>query len=350
MKNFKVVIFAIIFILCMLICPETKAFPASAPVIYEGIDVSEWQGNIEWESVENSRIKIVYIRASEGNSYKDPYAINNYNEAKECGLKVGFYHYLTASNREEAIEQACFFSSIIQGLEVDCRLAMDFEYFQDLSVDEINVIAETFLEEVEKNTGKDVVIYSDAYNAANVFSKELANKYPIWVADYDVSEPMNGNWKAWDGFQYSDQGQIYGIKGYVDRDLFTSGILLSDTSKIPEVINSSEKSETKVITVYRGQTLSLIAEEYNTSYQYLARINNISNPNLIYVGQKIIVPVHENIDIHDTNHNLYIVKRNDTLWQIALKYGVSIESIVKLNNIANPNLIFIGQILRIPAL
>ena len=90
--------------------------------------------------------------------------------------------------------------------------------------------------------------------------------------------------------------------------------------------------------------------EYNTSYQYLARINNIVNPNLIYVGQRIKVPNFDDSTIHDTSHELYIVKRGNTLTGIAREFGVTIESIVELNDIANPNLIYTSEVLRIPTI
>ena len=89
---------------------------------------------------------------------------------------------------------------------------------------------------------------------------------------------------------------------------------------------------------------------YNTSYQYLAKINNISNPNLIFVGQRIYVPTLESSNKGDTSHILYVVKRGNTLTQISTLYDVSIQSIVDLNDIANPNLIFAGEILRIPTI
>lgn len=90
--------------------------------------------------------------------------------------------------------------------------------------------------------------------------------------------------------------------------------------------------------------------QYNTSYEYLAQINDISNPNLIFVGQKIFVPTLENNNLGDTSHNLYIVQRGNTLTQISNLYDVSINSIVVLNNISNPNLIFVGEVLRIPSI
>ena len=198
---------------------------------------------------------------------------------------------------------------------------MDFEVFNGLEVNEINNVAMAFLTTVEELSGKECVIYSDAYNAREVFSKELANKYPIWVADYFVEEPeSNGKWDTWVGFQYTDRGRIEGINGNVDRDEFTGGIFLNNNSKIPTDTVPDRTENSKYVVVKRGNTLSQIAKEYNTSYQYLAKINNIKNPNLIYVGQKIKVPVLSDNQIHDTSHKLYIVRRGNTLTQIAREY------------------------------
>lgn len=327
------------------------AFPPSDEKIYQGIDVSEWQGEIDFREVASSGIEVVYIRASEGTNYIDPYFKENYEQAKENGLRTGFYHFLTATTVDEAEREAEFFVSNIKGLEPDCKLAMDFEVFDGLGVDEINEISKVFLEKVEELSGKECVIYSDASNAENVFDEELAKKYPIWVADYFVEEPSNnGKWNTWVGFQYTDRGRINGIDGNVDRDRFTGGIFLNDTSSIPTDTTKDVEQEYKYISVKRGQTLSKIAKEYDTSYKYLAKINDISNPNLIYVGEEIKVPVLDNERIHDTSHRLYIVKEGDTLSRIAKEYGVSIERLVDLNDISNPNLIYVGEILRIPTI
>ena len=342
-------IFLVFFLFCFSF--EVQAFPASSTVRYDGIDVSEWQGEIDFAEVYESGIEVVYIRASEGNGYKDPYYLRNYEGAKDNGIKVGFYHYLTARTEAEALEEAEFFISVIKGLQVDCRLAMDFESFGELSRQEINDISKAFLDEVKRLSGKETVIYSDAYNARFTFNEELAEEYPIWVADYDVTEPRDGNWSTWVGFQYTDSGRIDGIDGNVDRDYFTDGILLEDNSSVPTDTTPEPIENTREIIVKRGDTLSQIAAEYNTSYQYLARINNIPNPNLIYVGQRIEVPNNlETTDINDTSHKLYIVQRGDTLTAISQEFDVSISSIVELNNIGNPNLIYAGQILRIPTI
>ena len=331
------------------ISTQAFAFSQSSEKLYNGIDVSEWQGNIDFGEVARAGIEVVYIRASEGRGYVDPYFRENYEKAKANGLRTGFYHFLTATSVAEAKEEAEFFVSNIKGLEPDCRLAMDFKVFNGLDVSAINEISRVFLETVEKLSGKECVIYSDAYNARTVFSKELAEDYPIWVADYFVEEPeSNDKWKFWVGFQYSDRGIINGIDGNVDRDYFTNGVFLNNVSQIPKDTVTDKNQEFKYIRVNRGETLSGIAIKYNTSYQYLARINSIANPNLIYVGQELKVPVLADYNIHDTSHRLYIVRRGNTLTQIAREYGVTIENIVELNGIANPNLIYVGETLRIP--
>lgn len=342
-------IFSIILLIVILMSMiPVFAFPPSYEKIYQGIDVSEWQGRINFKEVAESGIEVVYIRASEGTSYIDPYFMDNYRGAKENGIRVGFYHFLTATTTEEAEREAKFFVSNIKGLEPDCKLAMDFEVFNGLGREEINRISKVFLEKVEELSGKECVIYSDASNARDVFDEELAKKYPIWVADYFVDEPANnGKWDSWVGFQYSDKGRIKGISGNVDRDRFTGGIFLSDTSSIPNDTTSNPEQNFKEIVIKRGDTLSKIAKEYNTSYQYLAKINNISNPNRIYVGEEIKVPVLEDEKIHDTSHRLYIVKRGDTLTKIAREYRLTVKEIVELNDISNPNRIYVGEILRV---
>ena len=350
--NKKLILIICFFVTCIFISSFRKvlAFPASSTEIYDGIDVSEWQETIDFAEVKASGIDIVYIKSSEGSNYIDPYFSTNYASAKENNLNIGFYHFLTAKTEQEAVTQARFFVSVVNGLDSDCRLAMDFEVFDGLNVQEINDISIAFLAEVENLSKKEVVIYSDAFNARNTFSSELSSRYPIWVAEYGVSEPSNGNWSTWIGFQYTNRGRISGISGFVDRDYFTTEIFLSDNTTITIPDSSTPSVNTNYVIVQRGDTLSEIALRYNTSYQYLAKINNIQNPNLIFVGERIYVPSLEDSNVGDTSHVLYVVKRGNTLTQISRLYGVSIDAIVQLNEIQNPNLIFAGEILRIPTI
>ena len=357
MKNIRKMIISFLVVVTMpmyiLIAP-VYAFGPSSSNIYDGIDVSGWQGNIDYSEVASSGIEIVYMKASEGTSFVDPYFNQNYTNAKANGLKVGFYHYLTARSNSEAVAQANFFVSTISGMIPDCRLAMDFESFGSLSAEEINEIGLTFMQTVESLSGKEMVIYSDTSNASNIFGGGLTN-YPLWVAQYEVEEPTpNGNWNSWVGWQYTDAGEISGINGYVDRDRFTDGILLNENSEVPLPDNTNKPSAggTTTITIQRGQTLSGIALEYNTTVQILVELNNIANPNLIYAGSTLIVPSGENPIDTDGNstsgQTIYVVQRGDTLNKIAAEFGTTARAIAVENNIRNINLIYVGQRLIIP--
>ena len=155
----------------------TYAITPSSSDEYQGIDVSDWQGYIDYSSVKASGIDIVYIKASQGSHIKDAYFDINYENAKANGLKVGFYHFLTATNTEEAEQEAQFFASVISGKTPDCKLAMDYESFNGVGTDEINNISIAFLETVKRLTNRDVIIYSDLYNSQNTFNSKLAQIY-----------------------------------------------------------------------------------------------------------------------------------------------------------------------------
>ena len=337
-----------------ILTSRTYAFGPSSDEIYEGIDVSGWQGSINYSEVKDSGVDIVYMKASEGSNYVDSHFDQNYTNAKANGLNVGFYHYLTATNIEDAIKEANFFVATISGKTPDCKLAMDFEAFNNLNIEEINQIGITFMKTVEKLSGKQMIIYSDAYNANNVFEGELEN-YPLWVAEYEVEEPeVYVKWNTWEGWQYEDDGEINGINGYVDRDKFTKQVFLDNKEEIPlpENVKKPLAGGTTTIIIQSGDTLTELAIEYNTTVERLVELNNIPNPNLIFAGATLIVPSGETEEDSDQNstsgQSIYIVRNGDTLDEIADQFGTTPTAIAIENNITNINLIYVGQRLIIP--
>ena len=308
-KIIKIICTALIiptFLICFLM-PNSMALSPSSEPTYPGIDVSGYQGNIDYSRVAKAGIKIVYMKSSEGNSYVDSRFERNYTEAKKNGLKVGVYHFLTARSISQAEHQAQFFVSLISNKSIDCKLAMDFENFGNLNKKQINEIAIAFINKVKELSGKEIVVYSNTYTATYVFEGEVTN-YPLWVAQYGVSQPQdNGNWSSWVGWQYADDGEVNGINARVDMDKFTKEILLSDTSEIPDVENPNSggnggneggnhngngsgnngdnnsdgnnngNPKTKTIIIKWGDTLSQIALDYNTTVRRLVELNNIEN-------------------------------------------------------------------------
>lgn len=233
---------------------------------------------------------------------------------------------------------------------------MDYEVFGGVGTQEINQIAQAFIETTKRLTNKDVIIYSDLSNAESTFSRELAQNNELWIAYYEDRtrlENINANWNTYIGIQYSDRGSVNGINGAVDMDLYTEEIFLDEATQIPNVEqpeNSNINTQNITYTVQRGDTLWSIANRYGTSIQEIVNLNNIANPNLIYPGQQIRIQTNTIINGEETRGTgdiIYTVKRGDTLSQIARIYNVTVNHIVELNDIQNPNLIYPGEKLRI---
>ena len=323
-----------------------RAIPPSGGRQYRGIDISEFQGEIDFEEVRRSGIEAVYIRAGAG-EYTDEYFAENYERARAAGLKIGFYHYVTARSVEEGRRQARFFASLAAGREPDMRLVMDFEYFGSLSVSQINAISEAYLDELTALTKRGAVIYSDLSNARNIFSRALAEKYPLWAAQYGADEPSaNGKWREWVGFQYTDEGRVGGIYGNVDRNIFTEGIFLSDSERIDGEKRTSVRARTRTLTVYvrAGDTLWAIAREYGTTVEAIVRENRIADPNRIFAGERLRIT----LPARGSGEEIYTVRRGDTPISIAGKFGVTLSALEDRNGLERGETIYAGDKLSIP--
>lgn len=323
-----------------------RAIPPSGGRQYRGIDISEFQGEIDFEEVRRSGIEAVYIRVGAG-EYTDEYFAENYERAKAAGLKIGFYHYVTARSVDEGRRQARFFASLAAGREPDMRLAMDFEYFGSLSVSQINAISEAYLDELTALTRREAVIYSDLSNARNIFSRALAEKYPLWAAQYGADEPSaNGKWREWVGFQYTDEGRVGGIYGNVDRNIFTDGIFLSDSGRIDGEKRTTVRARTRTLTVYvrAGDTLWAIAREYGTTVEAIVRENRIADPNRIFAGERLRIT----LPARGSGEEIYTVRRGDTPISIAGKFGVTLSALEDRNGLERGETIYAGDKLSIP--
>lgn len=323
-----------------------RAIPPSGGRQYRGIDISEFQGEIDFEEVRRSGIEAVYIRVGAG-EYTDEYFAENYERAKAAGLKIGFYHYVTARSVDEGRRQARFFASLAAGREPDMRLAMDFEYFGSLSVSQINAISEAYLDELTALTRREAVIYSDLSNARNIFIRALAEKYPLWAAQYGADEPSaNGKWREWVGFQYTDEGRVGGIYGNVDRNIFTEGIFLSDSGRIDGEKRTTVRVRTRTLTVYvrAGDTLWAIAREYGTTVEAIARENRIVDPNRIFAGERLRIT----LPARGNGEEIYTVRRGDTPISIAGKFGVTLSALEDRNGLERGETIYVGDKLSIP--
>ena len=323
---------------------HVSAISADTDEVFSGIDVSVYQGDIDFEQVKNSVIEVVYIRAGYGFSVTDPKFEENYTNATKAGLKCGAYYFVTARNTEQAYLQATRFAELISGKTFAARPAMDFEEFGSLGKNGINIVGLAFMQKLRELTGIVPILYTDAYNASETWDWNFA-QFPLWVADYSAEEPYvtSNIWQSYAGFQYSDRGEIPGIYGNVDLDRFTSSVFLNGANEV----TPTKSPDAIRYTVKRGDTLWGIAKKFGVTVSAVVNANNIRNPNLIYVGEVFIIPHMTSAE--SFGYTLYTVRRGDTLWGISRNFGTSINSIVTLNGIENPNLIYAGEVFKIPS-
>lgn len=323
---------------------HVSAISADTDEVFSGIDVSVYQGDIDFEQVKNSGIEVVYIRAGYGFSVTDPKFEENYTNATKAGLKCGAYYFVTARNTEQAYLQATRFAELISGKTFAARPAMDFEEFGSLGKNGINIVGLAFMQKLRELTGIVPILYTDAYNASETWDWNFA-QFPLRVADYSAEEPYvtSNIWQSYAGFQYSDRGEIPGIYGNVDLDRFTSSVFLNGANEV----TPTKSPDAIRYTVKRGDTLWGIAKKFGVTVSAVVNANNIRNPNLIYVGEVFIIPHMTSAE--SFGYTLYTVRRGDTLWGISRNFGTSINSIVTLNGIENPNLIYAGEVFKIPS-
>lgn len=326
-------------LLAALLC-ICAGITGAAGAVYEGVDISVWQGAVDFRQVRASGRDVAYIRAGEGMTEDLRFRENAVN-ARLAGLKTGFYYFVTAVTEEEARLQAAYFAELIRPYAYDCRPAMDYEVFDGLSDDAVNALAVVFAEELAERTGVTPLFYTDAFRAENLWSGGLV-RYPLWVAAYGAENPETGPWREWAGFQYSDQGQVAGVPGRVDLDRYTDAVLLTPAERASAPDTPTRNQTVFRYTVQRGNTLWAISRRFGVTVAALVEENQIQNPNLIYPGQVLRIPDR------DVRSFRYEVRRGDTLWAISRRFGVTVAQLVEQNAIQNPDLIYPGQILRIP--
>ena len=152
-------------------------------------------------------------------------------------------------------------------------------------------------------------------------------------------------WATGEGIPSWVKGHTYSVAQVSGNRVLLSGInswINKSDVEIISVANTQPAPATSTYTVRSGDTLSSIAAKFGTSYQALASLNGISNPNIIYIGQ--VLRVNGSVS---NSSVYYTVRSGDNLSSIASRYGVSYQSIAALNGLSNPNLIFAGQTLKI---
>ena len=354
----------------MLVFSVAIPIPASAAGIMDGIDVSNWQNGIE---VDKMDMDFVICKATEGTSYVNPDCDRVYQDAKNSGKKTGVYHYASGG---DALAEAKFFVGNISDYIGESILVLDFEAD---AVNEGVGWAKDFLDAVYNMTGVKPLIYMSR-SAVNRYDWSSVHDagYGLWVAAYykgyttiygfEDNPTLYGSVDAWEGelalYQYTSSGRLSGWSGNLDLDKFYGDESTWDafagysggasgsgggsgTNYSPGNVEHSDDKAT-YYTVRSGDTLSGIAQRYNTTYQAIAEKNGISNPNLIYPGQRLLISGKYASSSGASGPGTYTVRSGDCLSTIGSRLGVPWKSIASANDIRSPYTIYPGEVLTIP--
>lgn len=192
-----------------------------------GIDVSKWNGEIDWDRVRDAGVEFAIIRAGyrgsvTGSLVEDPYFIANMKGAAASGIPVGVYFFTQAVNEVEAVEEASAVLQMVKEYNLDYPVFIDTEgaggngRADGLDVEDRTLVCEAFCRTVE-NAGYRAGVYGSRnwYNN-RLYTDRLDNEYCIWLAEYRSVPLYEGYYQMW---QYTSKGEVDGISGNVDMNI-----------------------------------------------------------------------------------------------------------------------------------
>ena len=196
-----------------------------------GVDVSEYQGIIDWETVATTPVKFAMVRmgfrgwGSEGKLQADSQGLSNLTGARDAGLQVGVYFFSQAISVEEAVEEARFLLNLLEGQSLDLPVVFDWEFVssQDARTAKMDrktlmACAQAFCQEIER-AGYDAMVYFNLDMARRMLKlidlQEAGCDF--WIAMYNEKFQYAYRVRMW---QYTDSGTVAGIKGKVDLNLY----------------------------------------------------------------------------------------------------------------------------------
>ena len=191
-----------------------------------GVDVSKYQGQIDWQAVANAGVEFAIIRVGgrgygqSGNLYSDDMAQQNYTAAKAAGLQVGVYFFSQAISVEEAEAEAVYVLDLIRGWELDLPVVFDWEYISEAArtantdVVTVTACADAFCKKIQ-SSGKKAMLY--VRPEACMLDLEGLAAYPVWVALHSDAMTYPYGFTIW---QYTNTGKVPGIQGNVDINIW----------------------------------------------------------------------------------------------------------------------------------
>lgn len=185
-----------------------------------GIDVSHFQGHVDWQAVKAAGCDFAFAKATEGDAVTDPFFAANWAGMKAAGLMRGAYHFYRAET--PAAAQAAHFLSTVQFEPGDLPPVLDIEVNDGVTGEALVGGVQTWLDAVEPVAGVTPIIYTNT-PFWNAHFNDQFSAYPLWVAHYTnapAPSPLPVGWTVWTFWQYSESLNINGVNGASDHDYF----------------------------------------------------------------------------------------------------------------------------------
>lgn len=324
-----------------------------------GIDISSYQSGIDLTVVP---CDFVIIKATQGTGYVNPDCDRAYQQAKRAGKLRGTYHYVGGGN---AVAEADYYVNNIKGYIKDGLLAIDWEAEQNGAWGN-EAYLEQLVRRVIERTGVKPLIYSMASRYAQVAAVAKKLDCGLWIAEYADMNPTGYQAHPWrEGAygcairQYASTGRLNGWGGdldlniaYMTRDQWAKYVnpggkpapAPAKPAPAPAKPAPAPKPAGRTYTVQAGDTLSGIAAKLGVPTSAISGYRS-GNPNLIYPGE--VLKINGGNTAPKPAGRTYTVVAGDTLGAIAARYGTTYQALAAKNGIANPNLIYPGQVLKI---
>jgi lysozyme len=195
---------------------------ASSSAQVHGIDVSHFQGTVDWHQVAGTGVAFAFMKATQGITTVDSMFNQNWNAVKSAGLLRGAYHFYQPG--DDPVQQAEHFLTVVPHAQGDLPPVLDIETAGSSTPAQIVQGITTWLDTVQQGTGRTPILYTGK-SFWNTLGTASFGGYPLWIAEYGVSTPvLPSGWSRWTFWQYSESGTIAGVSGQVDLDLFQGSL------------------------------------------------------------------------------------------------------------------------------
>ena len=216
-------------------CYGLKGYGVCMPHGYtvHGIDISHYQGDIDWNLLEKTRqgqfpINFVFMKATEGGDYPDDKFVANFDSARAHGFIRGAYHFYNP--KTDAVKQADFFIQSVKLELGDLPPVLDIEK-KGKDIKKLQQDLKVWLRKVESHYGVKPIIYASYKFKTRYLNDSVFDSYPYWIAHYYVdSVQYQGEWKFW---QHTDVGTLPGIEEKVDLNIFNGSLLELKSLLVP---------------------------------------------------------------------------------------------------------------------